>query len=479
MLREFKPFSSGNYKFMYSPDALRRLGIIISMVDYFKGQKPKEFNEKRDGFSVNIDQTLVTKFCDKIMSSPKQLLENYDEKSDTYILVMEEMINGEVVNNVLTVKIEDVKILKKANDMIINLDFPDINFVGQKAMVQMDVAIKLKSGIFQKLIGHTNVLDIAHLHLMKGVILYIYSKEETTMESALSHICNFLQILINNYCVDEPCYQYLFFEALDFAEDCYHSLNQSACSKDDSIESGVFDKMYQTSTTIVRNFIQLHDSSFIGEKLQIILIHFEMKIQINDYEGAEKDYQNGFNYLESIRKSLRKNDFNEWKFHFMYFIIKCQFKREQFREALETIYVSLKLNPCGRLILYRTCNVACLCCLELDEIEKARHYGKKWIQIVLSMKEQSMKLRPFIFMVALHNGKHQQKMMLKYANCIMEPKLDHTSWSTVFRTDPPIMKLFFSALKVPIDKNKRRSRKRWRLFKLSSYVNTKIAMNFM
>ena len=239
-------------------------GIARLFLEYFKGEEDTILDfEMRD-----LNRSLLLKFCNTIISCPRNISRNYNETTNTYILTIEEIVDEKIVERNVTFTTEDVEILKRANDIIMDLDVD----YSKKSLIQLNVAIDLKTRVFGTKFQNINFPDVAHLHLMKGVILAMNMKN---VSDALPEFCKFMEVLVNLPRLEEPDYQYLLFLALKCAINCYHAIYQPnqhgvIVFQPDKIDNEILDQFYTILSCIVKD-IKLKDSKYAEVKVKAFL----------------------------------------------------------------------------------------------------------------------------------------------------------------------------------------------------------------
>ena len=360
---------------------------ICQIIVYFKSERDRDEDDEEQMSEI------PSWFDSKFISSPKHLEENYDEKTKTHFLVSEQCTDGKMVKSQTPISEEESATLKRANEIIGQIYPFDIG----KTMVQLNVAIHLKTQLFLKLFGHKHFLDHSFLLYIREIILIF---EDDDWDESIQGICCHSKVLVSfsnqDQNIDDEIFENV--RLIIYAyEKKYKECRQLSEEAAITIQG--------TCGFLLKRYSKLQNLTYSEKTYKMFVFYADYFGSTYDYEYATKVCKEALSYIESIRKRMTVKNCTHAKTDCFYRLAFYLRKRQKYDELLSILNNVTNLS----YINYSCHNVAHLWIGETLEIreqypEAIKHYQKSLhcAQIAANYYDTKVdQLEAYIYLIVL------------------------------------------------------------------------------
>ena len=443
----------------------------VAMVSFFGW-----INDEQDTKGkTHLSKMQAFHYFQKIMTSPMAL--NKLSKQNSTTLTLEDA-EGEPLKKVLTE--EDIKMLKKANEIFISADSHSHSwcptFDLKKACALMNLAIELKTRVLTKHFGHANFPDLEHLYSARG---FLYNKAGQIGEAQQDFVKS-LEILIECSNNDSIIISQIFF-GIDaaFSIPC--------------LTKEVIDPIIPLCMNIINNIHPCTPTEHL-KKCQLYTYTAQLLRLKNDFDASFKLLDEGEKYMNKCRKIVRKDMFQESQQHFQAMLINCFIQAKQFSKILKHIkkLEDMKIKGISGL---ETLQIKGKCYFHLEKFKESMDYFKSSLTMKCSHSVPQCNCygQSWFGLLMCSYKLYGTKKIHKYLKHLVDAKMGYKKLNLILRQQclMPKCSLFFHVVKtkstilLPCDKcgkcrdctisqatrtskNTIKENKEWRLFKNSN-----------
>ena len=258
-------------------------------------------------------KTQPYQYFKRILTSPWALKKG--ENGNSTVLYFRDSEN-DILEKVI--KEEDTRILQKANDLIISAEsYSESTDCDLKRIkILLKVAAEYKTKILTKYFGHSNFPDLEHIHNLQGTI----SQKHGELDQVNHCFLKCADILM-----EYPHYDNTI--VLEMFMNLYQAATIPCLYRED-LESTM-----QSCLKVLRTVETRHPSEH-SQKLFLYPLAVSILRMNNDCEGALKLHEEAVNFAYSVRKLVKKNEYQSSQKLYEIAYLTCLLEKQSFLELI-------------------------------------------------------------------------------------------------------------------------------------------------